>query len=225
MDLQISDRVYLVLGGAGYIGSAIVDRLRAEGAIAISASRHAVDGIAIDGADPASVKAGVDAAVAQHGHLDGLIVTAAPSASTLDAERLSDPEQVLSAFDGKAMTFLRTANEVIPHLRQRGFGRIIGVSGQNAYFTGNITASIRNAGLNIVAKNLADELAGSGITVNTVNPGVVADEPRAEVSRAGAGQSSPQQIADLIAFLASPLSSTSGEQIAVGHRVLGIASA
>ena len=36
------------------------------------------------------------------------------------------------------------------------------------------------------------------------------------------GQSSPQQIADLIAFLGSPLSAVSGESIAIGHRMRGV---
>jgi hypothetical protein len=36
------------------------------------------------------------------------------------------------------------------------------------------------------------------------------------------GQSSPSQIADLVAFLASPLSALSGESIAIGHRLRGV---
>lgn len=222
MDLQLNSRVYLVVGGNGYIGRAIVDRLAAEGATAITAARHPGDGVTMDAADPASVKKGVAAAVDRFGRLDGVVVSAAPASPSMDASRNSDPEQVLEAFDGKAMTFLRVANEVAPMLREAGFGRIVGVSGQNAYLTGNITGSVRNAALNIVAKNLADELAGTGVTVNTVNPGYVFDEPGAEVEKAAAGQSSPAQIADLVTFLLSPLSSTSGESIAVGHRVLGV---
>jgi hypothetical protein len=49
-----------------------------------------------------------------------------------------------------------------------GYGRIVGVSGQNAFLTGNVTGSVRNAVLIIAAKNLADRVAGSGVTVNTV---------------------------------------------------------
>jgi NAD(P)-dependent dehydrogenase (short-subunit alcohol dehydrogenase family) len=223
MDLQLSDRVALVVGGKGYIGAAVVDRLRAEGATVVVASRSAsdADGVAIDTADQASVDAGVARVLADHGRIDVLVVTAAPSARTLDPARKSDPDQVAQAVDGKALGFLRVANAVLPAQRDAGFGRVVVVSGQNAYLSGNITASLRNTAVSVIAKNLADEVAGSGVTVNVVNPGTVTDEPGAEVQRGAGGESSPTQIADLIAFLASPLSAVSGESISIAHRVLG----
>ncbi|MFJ3379497.1 SDR family NAD(P)-dependent oxidoreductase [Curtobacterium sp. NPDC090217] len=223
MDLQLTDRVALVVGGKGYIGSAVADRLRAEGATVVVASRSATDddGVAIDTADQASVDAGVASVIAQHGRIDVLVVTAAPSAGTLDPAKKSDPDQIARAVDGKALGFLRVANAVLPGQREAGFGRVVVVSGQNAYFSGNITASLRNTAVSVIAKNLADEAAGSGVTVNVVNPGTVTDEPVAEVQRGSGGESSPQQIADLIAFLSSPLSMVSGESISIAHRVLG----
>lgn len=102
--------------------------------------------------------------------------------------------------------------------RWTGFGEI---SGQNAYFTGSITASVRNASTILIAKNLADELAGTGVTVNVVNPGLVTTTPGAEVATGRGGESSPEQIADLIAFLSSSRSVVSGESISISHRVLG----
>jgi NAD(P)-dependent dehydrogenase (short-subunit alcohol dehydrogenase family) len=236
MDLQLSDRVALVVGGKGYIGAAVVDRLRAEGATVVVASRSASDvsdasgvatsgvalsGVAMDTADQASVDAGVARVLAEHGRIDVLVVTAAPSARTLDQAKRSDPEQVAQAVDGKALGFLRVANAVLPAQRDAGFGRVVVVSGQNAYLSGNITASLRNTAVNVIAKNLADEVAGSGVTVNVVNPGTVTDDPSAEVQRGAGGESSPTQIADLVAFLSSPLSAVSGESISIAHRVLG----
>ncbi|GAA5035548.1 SDR family NAD(P)-dependent oxidoreductase [Microbacterium fluvii] len=225
MDLQLDSRVVLVVGATGYIGSAIAGRLADEGAIVVGASRSGDADLTIDGTDAASVAAGIAAVLAEHGRIDGVVVTAAPSLGTLDPALSSDPEQVLAAVDGKAMSFLRIASAALPAMRDRGYGRIVGISGQNAYFTGSITGSIRNAALNIAAKNLADAHAGTGITVNTVNPGHVRDEPTSTVKPAGAGDSSPDQIADLVAFLVSPRAAAiSGEAIAVGHRVRGIAS-
>ncbi|MCY1693615.1 SDR family NAD(P)-dependent oxidoreductase [Curtobacterium sp. SL109] len=243
MDLQLSDRVALVVGGKGYIGTAVVDRLRAEGATVVVASRSASDdegagmseagtsgaatsgaatsAVAMDTADQASVDAGVARVLAEHGRIDVLVVTAAPSARTLDPAKRSDPEQVAQAVDGKALGFLRVANAVLPAQRDAGFGRVVVVSGQNAYLSGNITASLRNTAVTVIAKNLADEVAGSGVTVNVVNPGTVTDEPSAEVQRGAGGESSPTQIADLVGFLSSPLSAVSGESISIAHRVLG----
>lgn len=222
MDLQLEDRVVLVVGGHGLIGSAVVHRLRREGAFVIPASRHAPDGVVMDAASDDSVTTVLSRLLAEYGHIDGLVVAAAPSAQTLDPTRNADPDQVLEAVNGKALTFLRIANATVPLMEAAGYGRVVGVSGQNAFATGNITGSIRNAALIIAAKNLADAVAGTGVTVNSVSPGIVTSEPSPEVPIGGSGQARPEEIADLIAFLVSPLSaSISGESIAVGHRLRG----
>lgn len=212
----------LVVGGNGFIGSAVVDRLRAEGATAVSASRGGEGGIRLDAADDASVEDGVAAVLAEHGRLDGLVVTAAPAAQTLDPARSGDPDAVAEAVAAKSLVFLRVANAVIPIMREAGFGRILGVSGQLAGVTGSIVASVRNSALDTIAKNLADATAGSGVLVNTVNPGTVAESPAAEVARGLGGESSPAQIADLAAFLLSPRNAVSGSSIAIGHRLRGV---
>jgi len=161
--------------------------------------------------------------IEQHGRLDALVVAAAPSAQTLDASRHADPDQVLRAVDAKAMSFLRLANAALPIMARAGYGRIVGVSGQNAFLTGNVTGSVRNAALIIAAKNLADSFAGSGLTVNTVSPGTVSASPTSDVELGCGGEASPEQIADLVAFLVSPRAgAVSGESIAIGHRVRGV---
>lgn len=221
MDLGLQDKTILVVGGHGLIGSAITAHLAKEGANAIAASRHS-DDIVMDATDDESVSRGVARVVDEHGRVDGLVVCAAPSARTLNPDRNSDPAQVLDAMDQKALSFLRVSNAVIPQMKQQNYGRIVGVSGQNAFLTGNITGSVRNAALIIIAKNLADSLAGTGITVNAVSPSIVADPPSREIAPAKSGQSRPADTASLVAFLVSPLAGAiSGESIAVGHRVLG----
>ena len=75
MDLQLRDRVVLVVGGTGFIGSAIVTRARAEGATVIVASRTAVDNIgvdniAVDAGDERSVARAVACVLVEHGRLD-----------------------------------------------------------------------------------------------------------------------------------------------------------
>ena len=177
----------------------------------------------MDAADDGSVARGLDHIAREYGRLDGVVVAASPSARTLDSARNSEPEQVLAAVDGKTLTFLRVANAVIPGMLEAGFGRIIGVSGQNAFLTGNIAGSVRNAALIVVAKNLADSVSGSGVTVNTVSPGIVSDSPSPGVSVGKSGQTRPADVAALVTFLVSPLGGAiSGESIAVGHRVRGV---
>ncbi|KQP01353.1 SDR family NAD(P)-dependent oxidoreductase [Leifsonia sp. Leaf264] len=225
MDLQLEGRVVLVVGGTGLIGSAVVERLEAEGAVVVSASRGGEGGLVLDARDDASVAAGMAKVLEMHGRIDGVVVTAAPSAQTLDPARSADPAQVLEGVDAKALTFLRVANAVLPVMTDAGSGRIVGVSGQNAHLTGSITGSIRNAALIIAAKNLADSVAGTGVTVNVVNPGPVTTEPASVVAPGKPGESSPVDVASLIAFLVSPVAGAiSGESIAVGHRVRGVGS-
>jgi NAD(P)-dependent dehydrogenase (short-subunit alcohol dehydrogenase family) len=225
MDLQLNNRVVLVVGGSGTLGSVVVDRLAAEGATVVSASRSGgterVSSLTLDASDDVSVAAGMRDVITRHGRLDAVVVTAAPAANTLDASRKSDPDQVAEAIANKSLVFLRVANAAIPIMREAGFGRIVAINGQNAYLTGNVTNAVRNAALIVIAKNLADELAGTGVLINTVNPGLVTTTPKAEVEMGRGGESTPQQIADLVAFLASPLSAISGESIAIGHRALG----
>jgi NAD(P)-dependent dehydrogenase (short-subunit alcohol dehydrogenase family) len=224
MDLLLRDRVVLVVGGTGLIGSAIAERARQEGATVLVASRRGGAGIVMDAESEESIAGGVAHVLEEFGRLDAVVVSAAPSAQTLDPSRNSDPAQVAAAFDAKALVFLRIANAVIPPMRAAGFGRIVGISGQIAFITGNITGSIRNAALIIAAKSLADELAGTGVTITTVSPGAVSEDPAASVEPGRPGESSPAQIADLVAFLISPLSAVSGESIAIGHRVRGVIS-
>ncbi|WP_213813984.1 SDR family NAD(P)-dependent oxidoreductase [Glaciihabitans sp. dw_435] len=224
MDLDLKNRVVLVVGGTGLIGRAVAAQLRQEGAVVVTAARGGSADVVVDASDSASIDAAIATVLDQHGRLDGLVVTAAPSARTLDQSRNADPAQVADAFEAKSMTFLRLANAVIPHMRASGFGRIVGVSGQNALTTGNITGSIRNAALIIAAKNLADDLAGTGVAVNTVNPGTVTPTPSSTIEHGRPGESTPEQIADLVTFLTSPRAAVSGESIAVGHRIRGIVS-
>jgi NAD(P)-dependent dehydrogenase (short-subunit alcohol dehydrogenase family) len=237
MDLQLKNRVVLVVGGNGTIGSVIVGQLAAEGATVVSASRSgsgsehgsvvgdsergSVSTLVMNASDEASVAAGIREILDRHDRLDAVVVSAAPAAHTLDPARKSDPDQVAEAMADKSLVFLRVANAAIPVMREAGFGRMVAINGQNAYLTGNVTNAVRNAALIVIAKNLADELAGTGVLVNTVNPGGVTTTPRAEVALARGGESTPQQIADLVAFLSSPLSAISGESIAIGHRALG----
>jgi 3-oxoacyl-[acyl-carrier protein] reductase len=78
------DRVVLVTGAASGLGAAVVERLAADGARVIVndlaggpaaevAARVGGEAAVFDVADPAAVNAAVDAVVARHGRLDGLV--------------------------------------------------------------------------------------------------------------------------------------------------------
>lgn len=225
VDLQLAQRVFVVVGGTGLIGSAVVARLEQEGAVAVAASRSGsgANAIVLDAGDEAGVRSALEAVARRHGRLDGVVMTAAPSAGSVSGGTSSDADRVRDAIDEKALNFLRVANAALPIMHGAGFGRLVGVSGQNAFMSHNLALGLRNATLNLAAKSLADSYAGSGVTVNVINPGHVVRHP-APMSSTGAGDSTPENSADLIAFLLSPLASAiSGESIAIGHRMRGAA--
>lgn len=238
METGLAGSVVLVVGGSGYIGTEIARQFAAERARVIIAGRdrerlaaaaeRAGSGISIrvmDASSDDSVSAVIESIAREFGALDVVVDCAAPAAQTIDPARDTDPEQVLRAVDGKAMGYLRVANAAIPVMTAAGSGRIVFVNGQNALITGNLTGSVRNGAVISISKNLADAVAGTGLTINTVNPGTVTDEPSLTPQPGKPGQSTPAQVASVVVFLASSAASgVSGESIAVGHRVFGMIS-
>jgi NAD(P)-dependent dehydrogenase (short-subunit alcohol dehydrogenase family) len=143
----------------------------------------------------------------------------------------------------KVLGYIRTAREVVPGMRARGFGRIINISGLAARSTGTIIGSMRNVSVAALTKNMAEELAGTGITVTCVHPGLTRTEKTPGViARQAAAQGaseadveqrmaqrnlvrkiiSSEDIAHLVTFLASPKSiAVNGDVIAAGGGVSG----
>ena len=107
---------------------------------------------------------------------------------------------------------------VLPGMRERGWGRIVNVSSTSIRepIPGlTLSNANRMAALGLL-KTLADEVAGDGITVNTVATGHVRDGPagrppglagggRGARQAAGSGRAArrPEEYGDLVAFLCS----------------------
>ncbi|MEU4564262.1 SDR family NAD(P)-dependent oxidoreductase [Actinoplanes sp. NPDC023936] len=232
MDLGIAGRTALIVGGSGLIGRAVAAALLGEGAGVILAGRDAgrlaqaakelgdkPGFVTLDNRDRAMVNVAIGSVRA----IDILVNAAAPPAHTLDPALDHDPEQILDAVDAKTIGYLRTMDAVLPGMRERGFGRVVNISGQNAFTTRTVLGSVRNSAVITASKALADAYAGSGVTINVVNPAIVTREPRDTVEPATGGDSTPEQVAALVAYLASAHAATiTGESIAVGHRVLGV---
>ncbi len=70
---------------------------------------------------------------------------------------------------------IRLLRLCLPAMKQRGWGRIISISSiYGREYGGGLTYMTAKASLIAFSKHLAMELAGSGITVNTVAPGSIA---------------------------------------------------
>ena len=113
-------------------------------------------------------------------------------------------------------TFL-CAQAVLPAMKEAGRGRIVNFSstaGKNVSTVGGAHYTASKAGVLGFTRHLAKEVAPDGITVNAVCPGLIdtemvratIDDARTQAYAAGfpisrLGQ--PQEVADLVAFLAS----------------------
>ncbi|MGX7678992.1 SDR family NAD(P)-dependent oxidoreductase [Jatrophihabitans sp. DSM 45814] len=198
-----------------------------------------------DTTDDEAVRAMVAQVALDLGGID-ILVNAAAQPSIPGASRplqeLEDADLRVE-IDTKVLGYLRCAKAVAPHMTSQGWGRIINVSGLAARQTGSVFGSIRNVAVAAMTKNLADELGPSGINVTVVHPGMTATErtpgliaemaanrgssEEEVIRRIAAGISirrfvTAAEIADVVAFLASPRSvSINGEAVAVGGGVVG----
>jgi 3-oxoacyl-[acyl-carrier protein] reductase len=135
-------------------------------------------------------------------------------------------EQWLTSMNLKFMGYVRAMTEAIPYLLQNGGGRIVNVVGNDgvkpAYF--ELTPSAANAADLAVTAALAEQYGPKGILINAVNPGPVSTERwdglekqmakdkgiTQEQAHALALKSlplgricTPQEVADLVVFVAS----------------------
>jgi NAD(P)-dependent dehydrogenase (short-subunit alcohol dehydrogenase family) len=143
----------------------------------------------------------------------------------------------------KVKGYLRCARTLAPGMRERGWGRIVNVSGMAARQTGSVVGSVRNVAVAAMTKNLADEYGADGINVTVVHPGMTRTE-RTPDTLAAMGQAqgrtpdeveaaigrnvsigrmvTAEEVAAVVVFLASPLSvSINGDAIPVGGGVRG----
>jgi NAD(P)-dependent dehydrogenase (short-subunit alcohol dehydrogenase family) len=209
-------------------------------------TKRKIVALTVDTKDDASVRQLVAGAVAALGGVDILVNSAAMPAGQSKPPSLADvnDENFYADVDVKVMGYLRTAREAAPHMIRAGWGRIINVSGLGARQTGSIIGSVRNVAVAALTKNLADELGPKGINVTVVHPGLTRTEktPGVIAARAAAGGISAEEVekrmaapvilgrivdasevADLVAFLASPRSvSVNGDAIPCGGGTKGV---
>jgi 3-oxoacyl-[acyl-carrier protein] reductase len=183
-----------------------------------------VVGFAGDMSQTEDVERCVQAAVDRLGEVDILVTCAGSSPGGL-MEELTE-EEWLGSLNLKFLGYVRTCRAVIPRMRQNGGGSVVLVVGNDglkpSYW--EMTAGAANAADINFASSLAEQYGPQGIRVNTVNPGPVdtdrwdglekafardkgVDQERAHqlaVQSIPLGRiCTPQEVADLVAFVAS----------------------
>ncbi|BAL24086.1 3-oxoacyl-ACP reductase FabG [Azoarcus sp. KH32C] len=218
----------LVTGGSGGIGAAICRRLAHDGHHVFIHANSRIDKaealaseIREAGGSAAAIAFDVTDATATAAALDA-ITAEAPIQILVNNAGIHDdavfpgmrPDQWQRVIDVSLNGFFNVTQPLtLPMIRTR-WGRIITVS-SIAAITGNrgqVNYSAAKGALHAASKSLSLEVASRGVTVNVVAPGIIdtamsehafdADAISRMVPMKRAGQ--PEEVADLVGFLASP---------------------
>ena len=204
MDLGISGKVALVTGASKGLGLGVADALAREGAtVAISsrsrerieatAARIGAQGFVHDTADAdgaAKLIAGVEQLL---GPIEILVTNSGGPPASPDALSFGH-EQWRAAYELLLLGALALVEAVMPGMRARGWGRILSLSSSVVREPSPVLvlSAAHRAGLLAALKTIARQVAGDGVTVNSLLPGVIATDRAREL-----GADRPDRLTDV----------------------------
>lgn len=190
MDLGITSKLALVTGSTAGIGFATAEALAREGARVIvngrttarveaavaqlrkSIPRSDIEGIAAD----VSTAAGCDTVIRAFPEVD-VLVNNMGIFEPKPFEEITDADW-LRFFEANVLSGVRLARHYVRGMRSRNWGRIVFVSSESGLQipTEMIHYGVTKTAQLAVARGLAETLAGTNVTVNSVLPGPTASE-------------------------------------------------
>lgn len=209
--MRFANRLAVVVGGAGGIGSAVCRRLASEGARVVICDLNTAAADAL-----ASEIGGVAANLVETAADADILVTATLSAASDNLVTMTD-EAWQTDVDGTLTSAMQAVRAVLPGMIERRRGSIVAISSVNGQtYVGNEAYSAAKAGLDNLVQSVATRYGRHGIRCNAVAPGTVRTDawgPRLEVEpdllerlarwyplgRIG----TPDEVAAAVAFLAS----------------------
>jgi NAD(P)-dependent dehydrogenase (short-subunit alcohol dehydrogenase family) len=229
VDFDFSDRVALVTGASGALGSAVAETFRDAGATVAASDVvepesedalldtagdvHFYEG---DFTDEAAVAEVVDAVVADHGRLDYLLNVAGTwrGGSPIEETDVSTFDLVM---DVNLKTMYLASKHAIPHLQETE-GAVVSVSARASLEGGEGDGPYRasKAGVRLLTETIAEENLGE-VRANAVMPSVL-DTPMNREMMGGPRDEwvKPEQVARVMLFLCSDAAEvTSGAAVPV----------
>ncbi|MGN6353983.1 MAG: SDR family oxidoreductase [Parafilimonas sp.] len=236
MENTLKGQVALVTGGTKGIGKAVADSLSMRGARVIVTARtapgeniNAHHFIAADLSVPESAGIIAKEVLDRFGRIDIIINNAGANLSPGGGFSTLSDEHWNNDWQLNFMSVVRINKALLPTMIEQKTGVIINVSTGAAklpIWEMTMSYSSAKAALNVYSKALANEVAGKGIRVNVVSPGVVKtplmlefienmvkssntsfdDSFKAVMEKIGVPlgrMAEPEEIANLVAFLVS----------------------
>lgn len=190
MDLGLTQRVALVSGAYRGTGAGIARVLAGEGATVLvhgfeaGQADEVVAGIRANGGDAHAVHGdlrtdvGADSVVEQSLEITGRVDVLVNNYGVAEGGGWFDQSSAswFDVYDKNVVTAVRLVHRLVPAMREQGWGRVVFLATVGATRPGNrhpqyYSAKAALPGLTV---SLAKELAGTGVTVNTVSPGIIA---------------------------------------------------
>ncbi len=184
--MRLKDRTSIVTGGASGIGAATVRRFVDEGARVLIADRNlaaaqalaaelgaAASAIECDVRQESSAIAVAARAMELWGRIDILVNNAGSELNRAYDQTTSEEWDMVLNTDLKGPWLM--CKHVVPHMVKRASGSVINVSSLNGLVGFPLSTAYGSAkgGLVVFTRDMAIELAKSGVRINCVCPGVI----------------------------------------------------